>query len=71
MFRRASVPGLKLAGQECNETQRRLCELEGYTGIYKRRFDVNKHAGVMPNDSGSGDICANPIRAIRMEPQSQ
>ncbi len=36
-----------------------------FTGVYKKRFEINRNAGILANDRGSGDLCVNPIRAIR------
>ena len=49
-----------MAGERCNETQRRLCEVNNFTGMYKKRFD--ERARHLP----TGEVCENPIRAIRL-----
>ena len=51
-----------IAGEACNERQGRLCEVESFTGLYKRRFDPSKAA----MRAVSGDYCADPLGAERM-----
>lgn len=52
-----------LAGESCTTAQRRLCEVDTFTGMYKKRFlDPNGSLSI----AGSGDFCDRPIRATRL-----
>eukprot|EP01041_Mallomonas_annulata_P010652 gene10652-22235_t len=49
-----------IAGEACTVAQQRLCQVESFTGMYKKRFEVN------PSCPVSGDYCDRPIRATRL-----
>ena len=49
-----------MAGNACNDTQKKLATVDTYTGMYKKRFDPNVKL------QGSGELCMSPVRAIRM-----
>ena len=51
-----------ISGEACNDAQGRLCEVESFTGLYRRRFDPSKAA----MRAVSGDYCADPLGAERM-----
>mmetsp|Transcript_10463 Transcript_10463/g.10531 ORF Transcript_10463/g.10531 Transcript_10463/m.10531 type:complete len:159 (-) Transcript_10463:277-753(-) len=50
-----------LAGESCTQSQKRLCDVESFTGMYKKRFENDTVSQAI-----SGDFCDRPIRATRL-----